>query len=433
MFFARALLCSGLTLLACVPASAQGQGYRPERPYRGIFGSGVGDFGQTLTVNTTVSGGYDDNVLADATRRETVQNSQEGVLAQFSGGLNYNLTGERGMFTAGAGASLRHYPTLQNDSFRTYNANIAGVYRLLRRPNLTVHQSVSYQPFTFLSGVAGPGVDPGLDPVVPPEPDYVPLAAHYMSYESGADLDAQLTRRVSYLSSYTYRLTDRNSNDYWRQSGSAGLRFGLTRDVSLRTVYRYTEAHYTGRIVRTHSPDIGLDFARALSLTRRTNLGFGAGVEATAVNDQTRYRATGHANVTHEIGRSWMIDGGYRRGTYYIDTLPEPIFGDTARLGVGGLLTRRLQFNAAAYAQIGDAGVGGQRQYDSYRGTASLSMALNRFMNVGGDFVYYRYIYDQSIQLDPGLSHEVNRRSIRAHVSFWAPLMNRTRRRDASR
>jgi hypothetical protein len=434
MMAVRPFLCSCLALLACVPAAAQTRTNRPERPYRGIFASGVSDLGQSLTANTSLSGGYDDNILADATQRNTIQTSRQGTLAQFSGGLNYSLIAERGQFNAGAGTSIRYYPSLENDYFKTYNANIAGVVRVLTKPNLTVHQSVSYQPVTFLSGLSGPGVDPGLEPLVAPEPDFVPIASQYVAYESGADLDAQLTRRVSFLSSYTYRLSDRSEHNFWRQSGSMGFEFGLTRDLSLRTIYRYTEGHYPSRIVRTHSPDVGLDFHHALSLTRRTSFTFGAGTEATVVNERTRYRATGHVNVTHEIGRSWLADGSYQRGTFFIDTLAEPVFGDTGRIGVGGLITRRIQFQAAASTTIGNTGFSvQQRQFDSYRGTVSLSTALNRFMNVGVDYAYYKYIFDPLVELEPGLPHNVNRQSIRAHVSLWAPLMNKTRRRDASR
>jgi hypothetical protein len=82
---------------------------------------------------------------------------------------------------------------------------------------------------------------------------------------------------------------------------------------------------------------------------------------------------------------------------------------------------------------VGNSSYSDDREFDSYRGSVSVSTALNRFMSVGADYAYYRYLYDQFFLLDPGLPHYVNRQSIRAHVSFWAPLMNRTRRPDATR
>jgi hypothetical protein len=197
--------------------------------------------------------------------------------------------------------------------------------------------------------------------------------------------------------------------------------------------YRYSEAHYTDRVVSTQSPDVGLDFNRALSLTRRTSFAFGVGAEATRSNDHTRYRATGNVNLNHEIGRTWMANASYQRGTYYIDTVDEPVFADSATAGLSGLISRRIQFQALATAMLGNAGFNVDRRFDNYRGSVTVSTALNRFMNVGMDYAYYRYVYDEQIQLDPGLPHNINRQSIRAHVSFWAPVMNRTRRGDVTR
>jgi hypothetical protein len=430
MFSVRPLLCSWLALAACVPAAAQTlQPNRPDRPYRGMFGSGVDGSGQSITASGTLSGGYDDNILADATQSNSIRNSQQGTLAQLSGGINYSLMGARGQFNAGAGSSVRYYPSLENDYFKTYSASATGRVRVLEKPGLSLRQSVSYAPFTFLSGLPVVGVGPDvIEPVTPPEPDFVPLSQQYVSAESGAELDTRLARRLSFNSSYTYRVADRSTTRSWRQSGNAGFTFDLTRYLGLRMGYRYTEAHYTARIVRSHRPDIGLDFQRALSLTRRTSLTFGAGTEATVADNQTRYRAVGNVNVMHEIGRTWTASGVYQRGTYYIDTLDEPVFGDTGSVGVSGLLTRRIQFQALASATLGNAGFTVQRQYDSYRGTVSMSTALNRFMNVGLDYAYYKYVVDPLIQLEPGVPRNVNRQSIRAHVSFWAPLLNKTRR-----
>jgi len=78
---------------------------------------------------------------------------------------------------------------------------------------------------------------------------------------------APVSRRVSFLSSYSYRVSDRNDFRFVRNRASMGFDVGLTRDLSLRLMYRYTEARYPGRIVRTHSPDVGLDFHHALELS----------------------------------------------------------------------------------------------------------------------------------------------------------------------
>ncbi len=59
-----------ITLMVCTAAGAQtgqsGQTYRPERPYRGLFGGNAADPNSRQNLDLTVSfyGAYDDNVLA---------------------------------------------------------------------------------------------------------------------------------------------------------------------------------------------------------------------------------------------------------------------------------------------------------------------------------------------------------------------------------
>ena len=438
MRIVRPLLCSCLALLACAPASAQtgGQNARPERPYRGVFASGVDQSGgQSLTASASVSGGYDDNILADATQQANLfRQGQQGTLGQFSGNLNYSLSGAHGSVDAGAGTSLRYYPSLTtNQTFETYNANITGTWIALTKPRLTFHQTVGYQPFSFLSDLSTgtPPVNP-ID-LVPPQPDFVPVAEQYVSYDGGADLDWKYSPRNSVFSSYNYHAADRTANRTWRQIGTVGTSFGLTRDMSLRLSYRRNEAHYTNRVVITQSPDVGFDFNHALSLTRRTSLSFGIGLDASSYNGMTRYRANGKVNVTHEIGRSWALDGSYNRGTFFTDTMSEPVFGDTAVASLSGLFSRRIQFDATASATVGSNGFNTEQKFDHYQGTVTLSTALNRFMNVGVDYAYYRYKFDQGFDLEPGVPRNTNRQSIRAHLSVWAPILNNTRRRNATR
>lgn len=426
--FPRAVASLGLTLLACGPASAQ---FRPERPYRGIFASGTDGAQQSLSAQATISGGYDDNILADATRRTSLlRNAQGGGLGQFSGGLSYVLNGERASLNSGAGTSIRYYPSLPNDYYKTYNATIGGQVIVLRRPQLTAHALAAYRPYSFLSLTPQDedAADPTIGASLPPEVDFVPVATQYVYYSAGSNLSQRLSRRSTLDLIYNYSTADRLDRQFWRQGGGATLRFQLNRDLSLRTGYRYTEAHYNERTTQVHRPDVGLDFLHALSLTRRTTFSFGVGTEASVVDDRTRVRATGNASLAHEMGRTWTLTGNYRRGTYYTETLPDPVFGDAASASLSGLITRRLQFQAGATASLGSVGAGARRNYDIYRSTVSLSTALTRFMNVGVDYAYFDYSFNEDIVLDAGVPRDINRQSIRAHLSLWAPLFNRARR-----
>ena len=134
MSMSRTCLIVGVTLLACDPSTAQAQQpYRPERPYRGIFAGGIDYSGQSLTANGALSAGYDDNLLADASD-SSIQNQQGGAFGQAAASLNYLLNAERVSFNAAAGTSQRYYPSLQDNYFDTYHANIAGSVQVMAKP-----------------------------------------------------------------------------------------------------------------------------------------------------------------------------------------------------------------------------------------------------------------------------------------------------------
>lgn len=430
MKFSIAVAAVGL-LLTGGAASAQTQGYRPERPYRGIFGSGVDNSTHSLTGNATLSGGYDDDILADATGQNRPVSGQQGVLAQLSGGLNYTLSLPRASLNAGVGSSVRYYPSLDDEKyFESYGAGIGLGIRILDKPQVSFNAGANYHPVTFLSAFPALADTPAVDF---PEPDYVPVESQYVSYNAGLSVSQQLSRRVSLSTSAAYRATNRLEDEFWSQSASAGLRVQMTRDVGLRVGYSFAEGHYEDRpTVQTHRPDIGVDFARALSLTRRTSLSFGVGTDAVVANDRTRVRASGNASVTHEIGRSWFARGAFQRGITFVETLSEPIFSDAFQVSLAGLVTRRVQFTSIGSASIG-RGASSSGQFDSYRGSAGLSVALTRYMNTGVDYIYYKYVTDSRIELQAGIPGAINRQSIRGHVSLWVPILNRPRRANASR
>ena len=82
-------------LLMATPALAQPP--RPERPYRGLFGSGVGDADELLAASGSIFGGYDDNVYADMlgdSGAVTQGGASAGTVAGASGSLAYSFRTE---------------------------------------------------------------------------------------------------------------------------------------------------------------------------------------------------------------------------------------------------------------------------------------------------------------------------------------------------
>src|SRR5262245_6335409 len=103
----------GVLLAALVTvnaAFAQSPATRPDRPYRGLFASGLGDSEQSLVAQGSVGGGYDSNVLADAGFGTDPRLAASGMVGAVSGSLAYSMQRDRLGFGASFGESSRYYP-----------------------------------------------------------------------------------------------------------------------------------------------------------------------------------------------------------------------------------------------------------------------------------------------------------------------------------
>jgi hypothetical protein len=143
---------------------------------------------------------------------------------------------------------------------------------------------------------------------------------------------------------------------------------------------------------------------------------------------------TGNAALKHEIGRSWNAWVGYSRRVLMNETWPDPVVADSLSAGVGGLISRRMQFMSVARGALGKQGLERDAPgFDTAQASATLSYALTRFMNLGLIYSYYQQRFDERAVLSAGVPASAERHSVRATVSLWAPLFQRTRRTDASR
>jgi len=404
-------------------------GARPERPYRGLFGSGVGDAEQSLVGTANLGAGYDTNVLAAALgRQRLLRPGDAGGLVQGSAGLNYTLARERYQLGGSAGTSARYYPNLSNSAFRTHNGSMGGRMRLLDRPAVTADATVRYQPFTFL-GALGDTDTGGVGESALPDAGVVPTMEHYLTYQGGLGLSQPLSRRVTFSSNYQYRYADRRDRGFSTQGVGAQLRVALSGVANLMAGYRLNEGKYaSGRTFRSHSPIIGIDMAKALSLTRRTTASFGGGSSAIQSQGRSQIRATGNASLVHEIGRTWQVSSGYGRSFRFVETFDEPIFSDAVNVVLSGLVSRRVQASVTAGASKGQVGLTSQRSFTSISSSAGMSVALSRHANLNLGYTQYRYTFDQDVLLPEGVLNEFGRHSVNASVGFWVPLATQRRR-----
>ena len=107
------------------------------------------------------------------------------------------------------------------------------------------------------------------------------------------------------------------------------------------------------------------------------------------------------------------------------------MFYDSVVAGVGGLLNRRVELQSSVSALIGTTlGVDDARSsdFDTYQAMAGMNVSLNRFMQFGINYSFFHYSFDDGTVLPPGVVQSIDRRSVRAQLNFWAPIVNRVRR-----
>jgi len=257
----------------------------------------------------------------------------------------------------------------------------------------------------------------------------------YLLYSAGLDYQRRLSRRTTFSAGYEYRVRTRSAGigRYERQNVRGRLTREVGRGLAVYGGYRYgTWYSESSRRIADHDFDVGVDFNRALSmsLSRRTLLSFSTGMAAyrRGVNGSLRYRATGAAQLSHEMGRTWGASLRYARGFNFVEVWREPVFADSVVAGVGGLIGRRTQLQFSARALRGGGVSGRDGDIEVVSGNAGLTVALTRHINAGLTYVYYRQRFAANLSLAEGFPQEFSGQSIRASVNVWAPLFQRARR-----
>jgi hypothetical protein len=259
-----------------------------------------------------------------------------------------------------------------------------------------------------------------------------------VSFSGGVEANHQVSRRSTLSGNYSYRFSNatdsRPAFSYHNFAGRYGYNIG--RGLAARVGYGYGEGRYEGnpRRVPLHSLDLGVDYNRSLSFSRRTTLTFGSGSSAVTVEGNTQFGIIGSARLVREIGRSWNASLQYGRNVQVVETWQQPLFTDGVSVEFGGLMTRRLQFHSSVRGSLGHVGRDTEAtRVETYSGAAGLGYAFSRSLRLSADYLYYRYELGRDAAVLPNAPGQLNQQSARVTLSVWAPVFTRTRRGDASR
>jgi opacity protein-like surface antigen len=410
------------------------------RPYRGLFGAPADPTSkQSLVLNGTVFGAYDDDVFAADSNPNELLGAGRNRGGWYSGlvaGLGYRRPGERLSFGMTGDVGANRYAN-RKGTVPTYRAGGNVSLNLTGSTTLSADANLVYAPEYRLGLFISPSTPTGsLDPFSSVVPDYdlFRLSAYRTTVAAGL---SQVVGRRSTLDGW-YSMSNvqyvGNPADYRSQAGGGRFSHRLTQGLALRLGYSYSLARYdatqTVRPQRVHNIDAGVDYSRALSISRRTKFSFSTGSAVLGADNGLagekvayRYRFIGNANLAQELGRTWKASLAYRRGIDFREGFYDAFLTDGVSAGFGGFFTRRLRFSSSADSSFGTVGFGSSNKFRAYSATAGLEAALTRNLAVYGRYVYYSYNFDAQVVTDPRLARTLERQGVRIGLAATIPVI----------
>ena len=430
-----------------VPAFAQFQPprLRQERPERGLFGSGMSNTEHRLVLNVSFGGGYDNDPFGQATGTPPpapgVGPRGVGQYGFLSTGLDYRLARETVQASANVGGTGQYYPEMQNPRIFSLGAGLQASWQATSRTTLSTSNQFTSQP-NSLRTLYGVPIDAETQPDSIDTLNYAIGRVSYQDLRSSIGFTQGITDQLAAELGYTYYMVDYNSSvqsAYQAQTVSGRLTYQITKSLGAygglaRTSTDYDNDQQAGRYSGT-SIDAGINFGKALSLTRRTSVSFQTGVSGIQYSGETHYFFTGSVTLAHELGRSWTMTAEARRATNFYQTFGEPVVSDSVTGGVSGLLSRRVQAGASAGWSQGALGVvTGAPDFDSWFVGGFMRFAVARNAGLAFNYSLFRYVFDENAgQLPFGVQGEMRNQSVRVTFDWMMPLVTVARRANASR
>jgi hypothetical protein len=419
-------MIGALALLVLVPIVAAAQ---ERNPYAGLFGRPPHRTGREFTsLQFRTQVGVQIGDTLDQTFASPEGEIPEGIAGGADAVLTLDHVGERLNGQLHGRAAYQEYRQEPSFGVPAYDAGGQFSYKLTTR--LAFDGSARYVRAPFVNTVR---LDPWYfgDQAVYPADSYAALLMRNDTVESTAGFTSQYTKRSSVSGWALYRQTrfeDAPQDNFETRGFRARWQRTMTRDLAVHAVYgrdevqqRQSDAqHYINEII-----DIGVDYAHALSLSRRTTLSFQTQTSMLRENGtKGRFRLNGGVDLQKAFMRTWSAGGGIHRTTEFLPGYAAPVLADQAQLSISGYLATKLIFYANADAERASIGFGTPRDMLLYSGSTRLVVALTRHFGLFSQYYYYHH------ELPPGaeaslLLPRIARQSFSVGIQAWMPLVDK--------
>ena len=430
--------CVCASALGLVPASASAQIFPLGGRVPSLFASG-GDGGRQhldLTISTEAVS-ENDLILPDLQSGFGLSPVPSNTFESAGMDLSYVRTFRESKFGVTGRTVVQSFPTAR--SAVSVQRAVSLAYDLQHRgTHLSVQQSVNSFPLfspDTAPDVFGPASGAASAPVPVQNEAVASIAA--LDSTTNVSLSQSLGRRVTLTSigrvSYTTLGDNAASLRLYDVSGS--LTYQLTRDVGLVTGYGVQQGSYrfatapAPSLLNLQNINLGINYQRALSFSRRTSVGFSSGpmVIRDPLHGVTQYAMGGEAHLTHEIGRTWQATASFNRSVTFLEGFLSPFLGDAGTATVSGQLSRRVTLSMIGSAWFGRDVSGGSASANwnqSAVGGMQTRIALSRTTAFTADARYTRYRFATTPAFITAAPLWIDQPSIRVGFDLWLPLFH---------
>lgn len=402
----------------------------------GLFGATRSDTRTDDFFNVTfgMSEAYDTDVPAEFRGQASQRGPQNGGFStMLTASLDYANRGRRGALTSNAQTAFRYYQAASDVSSVSHSAAIGGRLELSGSSSLSLQQTAAYSPSYFYQLFPGLA-PPELGDAITTAPELRVDQTDSYSYRTSAEFRIGSIRRNRFTTSAEYARTDYEQRTAFSRSDLETRTFGVeysrgvSRNGRLSGGYDYRTGEFGFGPAVEHRVTFGGNFSKALGSSRRATFRFRLGPSAVDVSETSLfpsaagylYRLHAEGSFDYQFRRTWHVGASYRRSVEYVPLLLVPVFADSARAEIAGLVTRRIDISGhAGLATGGSARRRQTRQLDTYTGNARLRFALSRSFALYSEYLYY--FYDLHGQLEPvsGLPPRFDQHSIRVGGMIW--------------
>jgi hypothetical protein len=410
---------------------------RPDRPYRGLFGATVGETTQSLTLEGSFgiamnAGDTASNAPGGASViGDDSLGSQRGQLGAGSARLSYQWAADRWGISASNLTTVDYYPKMNRYQMLPREVFEGHVYFM---PTKSTRVSVNPHFKDLPEFSVADLFDTEMGQVVPLNADFRLTLDRYQRYGTYVDLGQQLSSRSRLSMNFAWAHGQIPRRQWTQLVFTGRVQQAISKGLGVYVGGMYGQVAETKLGIqqpRESHPriDVGVDFNKPLSISRRTLLGFSTGIAGAydRSTDVTHYRLVGGARLSHEFGRTWLSEVIYSRNVRYVESVGEPLFTDSVTFGVQGSFNRRIQFKSYFGKTIARLGFEAGNGFDTLVASTNVSIGLTKMLGIGTHYSYYDYsVLEGSVPSAANGKIYPHRAGV--YLQLWVPFLSRAAR-----